>query len=192
VLILPNVLEPDLCRRLIDLYDSQGGSDSGVHRGGQGVMHKAFKSRKDCAIEEKGLLDLLTQRLLRRVTPELEKLFFCKAHYIERFLIGCYAAEEGGHFGPHRDNRPGLTAHRRFAVSVNLNDDFEGGEVAFPEYSTQGYKAPAGWAVVFPCAILHRVTPVTAGARYAFLPFMFDDSGKAIFHEERARITTAA
>ena len=44
----------------------------------------------------------------------------------------------------------------------------------FPEYSQRDYKAPAGWAVVFPCAILHQVTKVTAGRRYVFLPFVFD------------------
>ncbi len=114
-----------------------------------------------------------------------------QANYIERHIIGCYSAEDGGHFAPHRDNRPGLTSHRRFAVSVNLNGDFEGGEVVFPEYNTGGYKAPAGWAVVFPCAILHQVRRVTSGARYAYLPFVYDAGGKELRDAELARMQAA-
>ncbi len=181
VLILPQVFEPGLRRALIAEYERRGGHESGVHRDGQGVLDAGFKRRKDVTLEPGGALHQATNaRIARRVLPEIEKLFFMRAGYIERHIVGCYAAEDGGHFGPHRDNRQGATQHRRFAVSINLNDDFEGGAVSFPEYSTQGYKAPAGWCVVFPCAALHAVAPVTRGARYAFLPFVYDEGGRAL------------
>jgi predicted 2-oxoglutarate/Fe(II)-dependent dioxygenase YbiX/peroxiredoxin len=192
ILLLPNVLEPQMCRHLINLYDQNGGGESGVHRDGRTVMDRSFKSRSDFTIEDKGLLQQLQRRIYRRVMPEIEKLFFGKMTHIERFIVGCYSAETGGHFAPHRDNREGLTAHRRYALSVNLNDDFKGGEVVFPEYNNIGYKAPAGWAVVFPCAILHRVKAVTAGARYAFLPFLYDDSGAVLRETQLERVRKAA
>ena len=181
VLILPQVFEPGLCRALIAEYARRGGEESGVHRDGQGVLDAGFKRRRDVELERGTPLYAATNaRIARRVLPEIEKLFFMRAGFIERHIVGCYAAEDGGHFGPHRDNRQGATQHRRFAVSINLNDDFEGGAVSFPEYSTQGYKAPAGWCVVFPCAALHAVAPVTRGARYAFLPFVYDEGGRAL------------
>jgi predicted 2-oxoglutarate/Fe(II)-dependent dioxygenase YbiX len=37
--------------------------------------------------------------------------------------------------------------------------------------------------VVFPCAILHAVARVTKGKRYAFLPFVYDETGKRIREE---------
>lgn len=180
VLVIPNVLEPELCQRLIALYDAHGGEESGVHRDGGHVLEASFKRRRDHTITDSGLNRELNWRIARRVTPEIEKLFYMRCDYIERHIVGCYAAEDGGHFAPHTDNGGGLTAHRRFAVSINLSADFDGGEVVFPEYNTQGYKAPPGWAVVFPCAILHGVRPVTRGARYAFLPFVYDETGQAI------------
>ena len=79
-------------------------------------------------------------------------------------------------FRAHRDNTTKGTAHRRYAVSINLNDDFDGGEVVFPEYSSKGIKAPRGGAVVFSCSLLHAVTQVTRGRRFAFLPFLYDDA----------------
>jgi peroxiredoxin/predicted 2-oxoglutarate/Fe(II)-dependent dioxygenase YbiX len=185
VLILPNVFEPELCRRLIDLHTASGGVPTGVVRGGANVVDPRFKRRSDCKITDDRLIKEINERMRKRVIPEIRKLFFMHITRMERYTIGCYAAEDAGHFSPHRDNESGPTAHRRYAVSVNLNGDFEGGEVRFPEYNPRGYKAPPGWAVVFPCAILHAVSRVTKGRRYAFLPFVFDEGGKRIREEIR-------
>lgn len=185
ILMIPNVLTPEMCQRLIGAYRGHGGEESGIHRSGSLVLDGGFKRRKDFTIEDEGVLAELSWCLARRVRPEVEKLFFMKITYVERHIVGCYSAEDGGHFQPHTDNGPGLTAHRRFAVSINLNNDFDGGEVVFPEYNTTGYKAPAGWAVVFPCAILHAVRQVTRGARYAYLPFIYDDAGEVIREANR-------
>jgi peroxiredoxin/predicted 2-oxoglutarate/Fe(II)-dependent dioxygenase YbiX len=185
VLLLPNVFEPELCRRLIDLYEASGGVATGVVRRGANVVDRRFKRRSDYKITDDRLIKEINERMRKRVIPEIRKLFFMQITRMERYIIGCYAAEESGHFSPHRDNEGGPTAHRRYAVSVNLNGDFEGGEVRFPEYNPRGYKAPPGWAVVFPCAILHAVARVTKGKRYAFLPFMYDEGGKRIREEMR-------
>ncbi len=73
------------------------------------------------------------------------------------------------------------TAHRRFAVSLNLNTgEYEGGLLWFPEFGRQQYAAPAGGAVVFSCSLLHEATPVTSGSRYVFLPFLYDDEAARI------------
>ena len=192
ILLLPNVFEPELCRTMIAHYEQAGGRESGVHRAGRPVLDASFKRRKDYTIEDAELVQRARRRVARRVLPEVERLFFMRADYIERDIIGCYSADDGGHFSPHTDNGPGLSAHRRYAVSINLNDDFDGGEVVFPEYNLHGYKAPAGWAVVFPCAALHAVRRVTRGARYAYLPFIYDEGGKAIRDAERAASAPAS
>lgn len=99
---------------------------------------------------------------------------------MERYIVCCYDAEEGAHFRAHRDNTTGGTAHRRFAVSINLNDDFDGGEVSFPEYGPRSFKPPPGGAVVFSCSLLHAVSRITRGKRYAFLPFLYDDAAAKV------------
>lgn len=184
VLLLPNVFERELCARLIDLYEAAGGIETGVARDSNtNVVDPTFKRRRDYTIADQDLIRHVQIRITRRVFPEILKLFFMRLTRMERYIVGCYAAEDGAHFMPHRDNGPGLTAHRRFAISINLNDGFEGGEVIFPEYNPKGYKAPPGWAVVFPCAILHAVAEVTKGRRYAFLPFVYDEAGRRIRDE---------
>jgi peroxiredoxin len=184
VLILPNVFEPELCRHLVALYERSGGGESGfmTEIGGKTVLRQnpIHKIRQDYIITEPELIGALQYRVTRRIVPEIRKVFQFGVTRMERYLIGCYSAEDGGHFRPHRDNTTAGTAHRRFAVSINLNAEFEGGEISFPEYGGHGFKPPPGGAVVFSCSLLHTVSTVTQGWRYAFLPFLYDDAAAAI------------
>ena len=66
------------------------------------------------------------------------------------------------------------------AVSINLNADYEGGDLRFPEYGSRTYRPPPGGAVVFSCSILHEATAVTRGERFAFLPFLYDEAAAQI------------
>jgi predicted 2-oxoglutarate/Fe(II)-dependent dioxygenase YbiX/peroxiredoxin len=184
VLVLPRVLEPELCRTLIAHYEDHGGEPSGFMREVDGktvgLFDPAMKRRKDCTIEDDALRSVLRQRIVARIVPEILKAHHFRVTRMERYIVACYDSADRGHFGAHRDNTTSGTAHRRFAVSINLNDDFEGGEVGFPEYGPRSFKAPKGGAVVFSCSLLHAVSPVTAGKRYAFLPFLYDDAAAKI------------
>lgn len=184
VLFLPNVLAPALCRQLIALYDEHGGEESGFMREVDGktvhVSDHGHKRRRDYVITDQGVTAQIQEAVRRRIVPEILKVHHFNATRMERYIVACYSAEDGGHFRAHRDNTTRGTAHRRFAVSINLNDAFEGGEVSFPEYGPRGFKPPPGGAVVFSCSLLHAVSRVTKGRRYAFLPFMYDDAAARV------------
>jgi predicted 2-oxoglutarate/Fe(II)-dependent dioxygenase YbiX len=143
--------------------------------GGKTVQDHSHKRRKDYVIDDEQLETNMQNRFLRRVVPEIQKVHQYKVTRKERHIVACYAAEDEAHFKAHRDNTTKGTARRRFAVSVNLNSDFDGDEVSFPEYGPRSFKAPAGGAVVFSCSLLHAVSKVTRNRRYAFLPFLYDD-----------------
>jgi len=184
VLIVPRVFEPEMCRRLIAFYDQAGGKPSGVMRevGGKtvGVLDD-FKRRSDATIEDAGFRGELLQRIEKRLLSQITRSFQFQPTRIERYLVARYDAEGGGYFRPHRDNTTSATAHRKFACSINLNaEDFEGGDLRFPEFGSRTYRPPTGGAVVFSCSLLHEATPVTRGRRYAFLPFFFDEAGEQI------------
>ena len=184
IIIVPDVFEPALCRHLISLYEQNGGEESGFMREVDGktiaTHDRNHKSRKDFTIADPELIAQLQRRIIRRINPEIERVHFFKPTRMERYIVSCYAAEDGGHFRAHRDNTTKGTAHRRFAVSINLNDDFEGGEVSFPEYGSRSYKAPLGGAVIFSTPLLHAVSRVTKGRRYAFLPFLYDEEAAKV------------
>ena len=184
ILTVPNVFDPDICRHLIGLYESDGGAASGFMRDVDGkttlVLDDGFKQRRDTIIQDPKLIQFLSRRIARRIAPAIERAFAFKATRIERHIVACYEAGKG-HFRPHRDNTTFGTAHRRFAVTINLNaEDYEGGDLRFPEFGKRTYRAPTGGAVVFSCSLLHEATPVTKGKRYAFLPFLYDEDAKKI------------
>jgi predicted 2-oxoglutarate/Fe(II)-dependent dioxygenase YbiX len=184
VLVVPRVFEPEVCRRLIEHYDTVGGKVSGVMRDIDGKtvgVVDGFKKRRDADVDDEALRQALGLRIRRRLLPQIRNAFQFEATRMERYIVACYDAEEGGYFRPHRDNTTLGTAHRRFACSINLNaEDYQGGDLRFPEFGPRTYRAPTGGAVVFSCSLMHEATPVTAGRRYAFLPFFYDEAAAEI------------
>jgi predicted 2-oxoglutarate/Fe(II)-dependent dioxygenase YbiX/peroxiredoxin len=192
VLFLPNVFESEFCARLIELYDRHGGTESGVVREVDGktvvVSDHAFKRRRDHEIADVEVIKQTQALIRRRIVPEIAKVHQFQVTRMERYIVSCYAADDEAHFRPHRDNTTKGTAHRRFAVSINLNTDFDGGEVSFPEYGTRSFKAPPGGAVVFSCSLLHAVSKVTRGRRYAFLPFLYDEAAAKLREQNNVHL----
>jgi len=184
ILTLPLVFEPELCAHLVDCFEHAGGKDSGFMQdvGGRSVeiFDNSWKRRRDFHLTDAALIRNLRARIGRRICPEIRKAFQMRPTRIERDLVARYDSETGGHFGPHRDDTGIAIAHRRFAVSINLNADFDGGEISFPEYSPRAFKAAPGTAVVFSASILHEVSRVTSGRRYVFLTFLFDEEAERV------------
>jgi peroxiredoxin len=195
VLMVPRVFEPHFCRQLIDYYRGGNPEESGFmrERDGQtvGVYDANFKRRRDVIVSDESWRIACRTRLANRLKPEVYKAFQFVATRVERYIVSQYDSVEGGFFKPHRDNTTKGTAHRRFAVTINLNTgEYEGGALQFPEYGRTLYEAPLGGAIVFSCSLLHEATPVTHGVRYAFLPFLYDDPA-AKLREQNLRFVEA-
>ena len=195
VLVAPRIFEPELCGRLIALHAEQERDFTGVMRdaGDRTVrVMDDLKKRRDFLIQDETLQQEIRQRLERRLFPLIRRAFSFTPTHIERYLVSCYDAADGGVFHPHRDDTTLATAHRKFACSLNLNGDFEGGDLRFAEFSRTTYRPPVGGAVVFGCGLMHEATRVTAGRRYAFLPFFHDDAGAQMLEAYETRAATRA
>ncbi len=184
VLLIPNVLEAEFCRELIHVWATQGNSESGsMHQDGEktiGVIDYSHKIRRDHFISDEQILMRLDRIMQRRVFPQIKKAFQFEATRREDYRIGCYDASRGGFFRAHRDNTTGGTAHRRFAMTLNLNsDEYQGGYLRFPEHGPHLYKPDTGSAVIFSCSLLHEATDVTSGCRYVLLSFIYGEQDAA-------------
>ena len=111
---------------------------------------------------------------------------------MDRYIVACYDSAVGGHFYRHRDNVNVGAQHRRFAVSINLNKDFEGGDLVLPEFGRRAHRAPHGGALVFSCGALHQVTPITRGRRHAFLAFLYGEADAALREANNVRLHQSA
>ena len=179
VLLIPNVLDAEICEHLIEVWERGETQATGVEQSGGGgreeQLSSDLKRRRDLTVTDEDLIKVLSSSVGRRVVPELRKAFVYRATRFEGFKIVCYGAEEAGFFHRHRDNLSPSTAHRRFAMSLNLNEDYDGGQLRLPEYGADLYKPDSGAALLFSCAHLHEVLPVTSGRRFALLSFLFGD-----------------
>jgi predicted 2-oxoglutarate/Fe(II)-dependent dioxygenase YbiX len=173
VLVLPRLLDEDLCQALMRFWVDGKPFEGTVGTVGAGdEFHRVYhekKRRLDLSISDPGLHKQLELIVGQRVAPELEKAFHFSNFFFERFLVVCYDAARDDFFRPHRDNLSPDTAERRFAVTVNLNDDYDGGGVVFPEYGPDHYRPDAGGVLIFSCSLIHEALPVTKGRRFALL-----------------------
>lgn len=110
---------------------------------------------------------------------------------------------DGGHYGNHVDNAimqlPGGRALMRSDVSATIfltePEEYDGGELTIEtRFGTQRVKLPAGNLVLYPSSSLHRVTPVTRGARtcaFLWLQSMVaeDDQRTLLFDLDRSIIS---
>jgi peroxiredoxin/predicted 2-oxoglutarate/Fe(II)-dependent dioxygenase YbiX len=188
VLAIPQALPREFCAYLIEQFEKRGNEASGTLRMTEGKMVHAsntdVKQRRDHHVVDQDLIDDIAGYMERRVLPEIHRAFHCPIKFVEEFKIVRYDADPGGYFRPHRDNTTPGTAHRRFAMTLNLNaEDYDGGELCFPEYNNATYKPATGEAVVFSCNLLHEATDVTVGQRYVLLSFMYDEPGRQLLEK---------
>ena len=183
VLQIPNALSPAECRFLINLHSRP---ETRWNEPGDPEDRYDFKirvgdhrrvDRIDYVVNDPRISRRVDEKLSQRIAPEIEKAFQYKVNRREPYHIAHYEGRRGGFSIGHRDNPTPDLAHRRFALSINLNQgEFEGGELVFREYGEQRYQVPTGHALVFSSSLLHEVLAVTAGRRFVLLSHLFGDA----------------
>lgn len=178
VLQIPGVFEPSFCAELIAHLETDcgGGEESRVLvlEGGRQelVLDPSIKQRRESWPRDPAIEARMHERLQRRAIPEIARVFNFAVSRRDPFKLLAYP-EQAGYFRAHRDNETPDVAHRRFALSVNLNaGDYAGGEFLFPEFGPHRYSPATGGAIVFSCSLLHEVLPVSRGLRYAMTTFL--------------------
>lgn len=190
LLHIPEVLSRDDVREMRRLLDTADWADGRATAGAQGAQVKRnLQLRADHpAAREIGdhILKVLAQH------PQ-----FISAALPRRTLQPLFNRYEGGgHYGFHVDGaimrQAGSTEPLRSDVSTTLflsdPDEYEGGELeVLDTYGSHEVKLPAGDLIVYPSTSLHRVQPVTRGARIcAFFwtqSLVAQDSQRAMLYE---------
>ncbi|WP_196137246.1 redoxin domain-containing protein [Aliikangiella sp. G2MR2-5] len=183
VLTIPNVFTRDECKMLIDSFETQGNFFvSGSQTAGfttdfkMPIYEHNRQDRVDQVIRDKKLTQFIDQRTHQRVNPMIKKAFAFDVTRREDLHIARYVGKRGGNEMGHRDNTNPKVAYRRFAFSMNLNDDYQGGGVVFKEFSDHPYRAEPGTVMIFSSSLLHEVQETTSGTRYNLITHLFNDS----------------
>jgi PKHD-type hydroxylase len=170
LLHIPDVLTPgqvaDLRRRL----DAADWVDGRATVGEQGAQVKRNRQLDEFSAVGQELGRVVLKALM--ANP-----LYMSAALPLRHMPPLFNRYEGGeHYGLHVDGAirsvPGTTLQMRSDLSCTLflagPDDYDGGELEIVDtYGTHDVKLPAGDLVLYPSGSLHRVHPVTRGARVA-------------------------
>jgi hypothetical protein len=91
----------------------------------------------------------------------------------------------GGMIGPHIDkNADNPLNTMDWSALFYLNDDYEGGEISFPDLDIT-IKPTAGSALVFPCTAMHLAKAVISGEKYYIFMVIHSEFGHSNALTER-------
>jgi PKHD-type hydroxylase len=170
LLVVPKVLSVEQLNRCRDALAAADWVDGRVTAGYQGAPLKQNRQLSEDSPVARELGDVVLAAL------ERNSLFISAALPARVYPPMFNHYEGGGHFGSHVDNAvrllPGTGIKMRTDISATLflaePGDYDGGELLVEDtYGTHSVKLPAGDMVLYPSASLHKVTPVTRGARLA-------------------------
>ena len=167
---IPQVLGADQLRQVRARLDGAGWVDGRISAGYQGIKVKDNRQLPENAEAALELGDLILGALERNA-------LFISATLPNRVYPPMFNRYDSGMtFGSHIDNAvrmlPGSGLKIRTDISatlfLNAPQDYDGGELCIEDtYGSHAVKLPAGDLLVYPASSLHRVTPVTRGARLA-------------------------
>lgn len=170
LLQIPDVLTAEQVRQFRQVLAAAEWVDGKVTAG-----HQSAKTKQNLQLPEDSPA---ARQLGEQVLQALGRnpLFMSAALPLKVFPPLFNRYEGGGNFGVHVDNAIRDirgTPHRvRTDISATLflasPDEYDGGELMIEDtYGAQRVKLPAGHMVLYPSTSLHKVTPVTRGARLA-------------------------
>lgn len=166
LLHIPGVFTKDEVATLRTRLDAGPWADGNVTSGHQSATAKVNRQLPEDSAEAREVGALVTQAL------QANPMFVSAAlpHTIFPPLFNAY--QGGERFDVHVDNairqRGSVRIRSDLSATLFLSEpeDYDGGELIVEEmYGPQSVKLPAGDLVLYPSKSLHRVTPVTRGAR---------------------------
>ncbi|MBN8605674.1 MAG: Fe2+-dependent dioxygenase [Caulobacterales bacterium] len=170
LLTIPNVLSKDAVARLRGQIDAATWVDGNVTSGRQSAMAKHNLQLPEESAAARAAGNLILDAL------EKAPLFIAAALPLKIFppLFNRYGV--GQTFGMHVDNALRVRQDGQFRIRADLSatlflsepEDYDGGELIIEDtYGGHSVKLAAGDMVLYPSSSLHRVEPVTRGARVA-------------------------
>lgn len=171
MLHVPEVLTLDEVRQVRALIDAADWADGRITAGTQSAQVKnneQLPQASPAALAAREIVQRGLDRSALFITGALPRTIYPP-------LFNRYSGASNS-FGNHVDNAIRTNPHTRenvrtdVSVTLFLSDpgDYDGGELVVEDtFGTQSVKLPAGDLILYPSSSVHRVEPVTRGARVA-------------------------
>ena len=169
LLHIPAILDHDQVMQLHQALDAADWTDGRETVGVQGALVKRNRQLPDASPLRAELGHIVLAALARH------PLYHAATLPLRTLPPRFNRYEGGGQYGMHVDGSvmslPGgeqLRSDISCTLFLSEPDDYDGGELIVSDtYGEHEVKLPAGDAIIYPSSSLHRVQPVTRGARLA-------------------------
>ena len=193
LLHVPNILGHDELARVRAALEAADWTDGRETVGAQGARVKRNEQLPEASPLRAELARIVLAALARN------PLYFAAALPLKTLVPRFNRYQDGGEYGFHVDGAVMRSegGHVRSDISCTLflNDpgEYDGGELVVGDtYGEHEVKLPAGDLILYPSSSLHRVAPVTRGARLASFfwvqSMVRDDARRAMLFEMDAAI----
>jgi PKHD-type hydroxylase len=183
MLPIPDLLTSAEVERVRAIIEAAEWVDGNVTSGAQSALAKRNRQLPEDSADAREAGRIILDALARSA------LFIAAALPLKIFPPLFNRYEGGEAFGTHIDNAVRIQRGSEFRVRSDLSatlfladpGSYEGGELVVEDaLGAQGIKLPAGHLLLYPASSLHRVEPVTRGARLAsffWIQSMVRDTG---------------
>jgi Rps23 Pro-64 3,4-dihydroxylase Tpa1-like proline 4-hydroxylase len=171
---LKNIVNLDFIKKIIPLIDEKAKKHLTVDKG----LNTSIRNVKGYSLNFNTPTNLFYWNFIK---SEIERLYF---HYKIKFpmmesvkinQIDLLKYNSGGKYEIHTDHF--TTSPRHLSVIINLNDNYEGGDLIFTdqkEKEIKRLKLSKGSIVFFPSNFMypHSIQPITKGTRYSIVAWL--------------------
>ena len=190
MLAVPDLLDKEAMARIREIVDGGEWVDGNVTSG-----HQSALAKRNMQLPEESQAAREAGRLVLEALGR-SPLFIAAALPLKIFppLFNRYQGGEA--FGTHVDNAVRIHGQSEFRLRSDLSatlfledpESYQGGELVVEgNFGANAAKLPAGHLLLYPASSLHRVEPVTKGARVASFfwiqSMVRDDAARAILFD---------
>jgi len=194
LLHIPDILDHEQLRQLRAALDAADWTDGRETVGTQGAQVKRNRQLPDASPLRRQLGEVVLAALAK------SPLYHAATLPLRTLPPRFNRYEGGGEYGMHVDgsvmalpNGEQLRSDISCTLFLSDPDEYDGGELIVSDtYGEHEVKLPAGDAIIYPSSSLHRVQPVTRGARVAAFfwvqSLVRDDGRRRLLYELDASI----
>jgi len=171
---LQNFLDDETCDVLIDYFKTS--KKRSEWQKDEFFSGRTLSPSEICDEDIKKRMEIFKSKTLQSIS----RLFHENHVFLESWDLVYWPT--GIKMEPHADNikpdkTPNSCPQRDYSSICYLNDDYEGGEIEFPNFGVK-IKPEPGMLILFPSnfAYAHRAHPVTKGTKYAMVTWIRDRS----------------
>ena len=164
-------LKPDVCKQIIQLSNSISPIEGKVQRKDTDQTGKITDIRSVLAYRIHEDYRWVDELLINMIVESNHTFNYNLSGLMERPQLLKYKAPSIG-YGWHTDMGNGDASTRKLGVTIQLNNDFEGGEFMVFNDGEQEIPLDKGNGIVFSSFLPHKVNQITKGERWSLVAWV--------------------